>query len=128
MSAANILILDDEFLIAELLGELLTLSGHAVTICTRPSEALEHLSSDHYDVILSDFCMPQMNGRQFYEAAREVSPDIAGKVIFLTGDLLSEETESWTLQIGARCLAKPCKLQTVQSTVQDVLNRACARA
>ncbi len=125
MAHAKILILDDDRLIAELLGELLSLAGHTVTTSTRPAEALEFLAHNRFDVILTDFCMPQMNGRQFYEAVVEAYPQTAGRVIFLTGDYLNGETESWTLEVGAKCLAKPFTLKTLHSTVAEVLTRTC---
>src|SRR6185369_15619295 len=84
--ASQILVLDDERAIAELLTEMVEILGHAPTLCTSPRKAIELLQSRTFDSVLSDFRMPTMNGKQFYEKACEIRPELARRVVFLTGD------------------------------------------
>jgi anti-sigma regulatory factor (Ser/Thr protein kinase) len=87
--SAQVLVLDDEKSVAELLGEILETLGHRATIACSGEEALELLSQTDFDVILSDFRMPNMNGREFYESAVWRRPELAPRIIFLTGDVIN---------------------------------------
>lgn len=66
---AHILIVDDEAVIAEFLGDLLIDEGHEVQIARSGREALEQLQQIHPHLILSDIMMPGMTG---LELCREI--------------------------------------------------------
>lgn len=123
---ARILVLDDEASIAELLGEMLGLLGYRATVANSPVEALEVARTREFDLILSDFRMPGMNGQQFYEALVECKPEMAGRVVFLTGDVVNEETQGFLRSIGTPHLSKPFQLAAVEKTVEQVLEKAAA--
>ena len=118
---SKVLILDDEPFILALMGELLDLLGYACHPCSTPSEALELLKTDDFDVVLSDFRMPGMNGEQFYEAAVRIRPELRKRIIFLTGDTLHEETQEFLNRVRAPHLSKPFHLENVERTIADVL-------
>jgi CheY-like chemotaxis protein len=118
---AKVLILDDEPFILALMGELLELLGYACQPCSAPSEALELLKNGDFDVVLSDFRMPGMNGEQFYEAALRIRPEFRNRIIFLTGDTLHEETQEFLKRVGAPHLSKPFHLENVEKTIAEVL-------
>jgi CheY-like chemotaxis protein len=117
----NILVLDDEKSIAEMLGELLGLLGHTATPCHLAMHALELLEKKEFDLIISDFRMPGMNGRQFYEAVLQRSPEQARRIIFLTGDVVNEDTLDFLKSTGNPHIAKPFNLSSVRTTVEEVL-------
>ena len=127
-SAARILILDDEPCVSELLAELLRLLGYESTKCSSPVTALELLGHTRFDVILSDFRMPQMNGDEFYQRATAAHPEVASKVIFLTGDTMNDETLSFLQKNSARHLSKPFDLATVEQTISEIIARKNALA
>lgn len=117
----NILVLDDEKAIAEMLGEMLALLGHKPTLCHSATHAL-HLIDDHrFDLIISDFRMPGLNGQQFYERAVAKQPELAPRIVFLTGDVVNEETQMFLRSIGNPHLAKPFNLDGVKKIVADLL-------
>jgi len=117
----EILILDDEASIAEMLSEMLEIIGYKATICHSPMRALELLGSRQFDVIISDFRMPGMNGRQFFEAVQQKSPELATRIVFLTGDMVSESTRTFLESIGNPYLAKPFHLTNVRETIAKVM-------
>jgi CheY-like chemotaxis protein len=119
--SAQILVLDDERSLAELLSEMLEILGHHVTVCTSAPHALELLDSQQFDLIISDFRMPQMDGRQFYELACRKESLLAQRIVFITGDVVSEETQSFLKAIGNPHLAKPFQLDSVEQVVAQVL-------
>ena len=55
-------IIDDEPIIHEVLGDLLTTEGYDVESSFNGEEALDKHSPDTYDLILLDLLMPGMNG------------------------------------------------------------------
>jgi CheY-like chemotaxis protein len=123
-AAARVLILDDEPSILALLAELLDLLGYSCATCQSPADALRTLRSESFDVVLSDFRMPQMNGEQFYAAAISARPELKEKIIFLTGDTLSDDTQIFLKRTGARHLNKPFDLESVQQTISEVISGA----
>jgi PAS domain S-box-containing protein len=120
-SPAKILVLDDEKAIAELLGELLEALGHRSTICNSPLVALTLIEQEEFDVIISDFRMPQMDGQQFFTAAVEKKPELAHRFIFLTGDVVSEDTLGFLRASENIYLAKPFHLAKVEEALAAVL-------
>ncbi|MEY2465828.1 MAG: two-component system, NtrC family, sensor kinase [Verrucomicrobiota bacterium] len=122
-ASANILVLDDERGLAELLGELLKILGHTPTVCNSPAHALEFLERQSFDLIISDFRMPGMNGREFYDIVKQKYPALQSRVVFVTGDLLNEETHGFLQSTGNPHLGKPFNLTSVKQAVAEVLTR-----
>ncbi len=78
----NILLVDDDDLVRELLGDALRLYGYRVRQANSGQQALEMLD-EHVDLLLTDFAMPELNGAQMAKIARERFPYLP--VVFLTG-------------------------------------------
>ncbi|HEY6167188.1 MAG TPA: ATP-binding protein, partial [Verrucomicrobiae bacterium] len=121
---ARILVLDDEKSIADMLGEMLNLLGHQTTICNSGPQALEELGRSEYDLILSDYRMPGMDGREFFNLASQRDDTFKHRIIFLTGDVVNEQTRSFLQSVGAPYLGKPFHLDTVEEAINGVLKRA----
>ncbi len=121
--AADILVLDDEKAIADMLAEILEIIGHRVTVCCSPARALELLDTTSFDLVISDFRMPGLNGQQFYEQAIQGHPSLTHRIVFLTGDVVNEATLSFLKSIGNPHLAKPFNLKKVQEIVAAVLGQ-----
>ena len=119
--SAHILVLDDEQTIAELLGEMLGLLGYSTTLCHSALDALQLLAQRDFDLIISDFRMPKMNGQEFYRQAIQMKPELTRNILFLTGDVVSEETQSFLQSTGNPHLSKPFQLAQVERLVAQVL-------
>ncbi|MHB8520097.1 MAG: response regulator [Limisphaerales bacterium] len=121
---ARILVLDDERVIANVLGELLTLHGYCPTVCFSPKRALELIEMTDYDLILSDYRMPFMNGKEFFLAATRLKPELARRIIFLTGDVMHEESQTFLELAGAPHLSKPVRFAALEKVVAGVLRKS----
>ena len=119
---AAILVLDDEKAIADMLGEMLEALGHEPTLCNAASQALELLRENDYDLILSDFRMPNINGEQFYHEVVKQKPDNADRIIFLSGDVVNAETQAFLKSTGNVKLDKPFKLAAVREAIDAALS------
>jgi CheY-like chemotaxis protein/anti-sigma regulatory factor (Ser/Thr protein kinase) len=120
---ARILVLDDQPDIAELLGVTLIMLGHQPTVCFDSLAALALIDQQTFDLILSDFRMPNLDGGEFYEKVVQKRPDLARRIIFLTGDVMGEESKAFFDSVPCPHLAKPFHLAQVEEAVTQILNQ-----
>ena len=71
---AHLLIVDDERSICELLEISFRKEGHRVETATNGEAAKRRLSSQIFDIVVSDICMPDMDGVELLRYCKEVSP------------------------------------------------------
>jgi two-component system response regulator PilR (NtrC family) len=71
---AQLLIVDDERSICELLEISFRKQGHKVEVATSGETAKRRLSSQMFDIVVSDICMPDMDGVELLRYSKEVSP------------------------------------------------------
>jgi two-component system, NtrC family, sensor kinase len=122
MRSARILVLDDDPAIGELLGEMLRLLGHSGSVHLDAAQALSALQDQHFDLILCDYRMPGMQGNEFYREVYLRQPDLARRIVFLTGDMLSEDTQFFVKATGNPHLLKPFRFANVRDLLQRVLD------
>ena len=79
---AYVLVVDDEAAVAKVTGALLEQAGYRVTVETSPEQALQRLSSERVDVVLTDLRMPGMDGLTLLRRVRQLQPDVP--VVMLT--------------------------------------------
>jgi PAS domain S-box-containing protein len=80
----RLLLVDDDPLVRELVGEQLRCAGFSVTACGEGRAAIERLDSGlAIDLLLTDFSMPEMNGVTLAHEARKRRPSLP--VVVLTG-------------------------------------------
>ena len=81
----KILLVDDEVELVESGIRVMKWMGYQVEGATNPTEALDMIreQSRRFDLIISDFSMPQMNGIQLAEEIKRINPGIP--IILLTG-------------------------------------------
>jgi two-component system NtrC family sensor kinase len=120
-ACARVLVLDDEQLIAELLSEMLCVLGHKPVVCLSPLAALEMLQTRQFDLVISDFRMPGMNGAEFHQTLANMNPELARRVIFLTGDVVNEQTQKYLASTGNPRLDKPFQLARLEAVIAEVL-------
>ena len=122
----RVLVLDDEETIAEMVGQILTRYGHEVVVRSNPQQAIDLLRHEHFDVIVSDYRMPQMDGSHFHSEVRGIDSDLSNRIIFLTGDTASDETRNFFESVANPRLTKPFHFETVVRAVDEVLMRVAA--
>jgi len=76
LEGVRILVVDDDIGICSTLKELLQAAGCKVETAHNGAEGLEKVASSHFDVVLSDVVMPNMDGYEFYQAIRERLPEL----------------------------------------------------
>lgn len=115
------LLLDDEPLILDFVKEVLLDSGYSVDAVSEGKKALEMLGNSDYDIIISDMKMPGMNGKQFYLEAKKLRPKTSGRIIFMSGDTASRETQDFLRDTGNQYIQKPFTVQMLREVISKVL-------
>jgi DNA-binding NtrC family response regulator len=112
MEKARVLLLDDDREILEIFNEVLSGHGFQVSCFDDPTLALKALLGGHQtDVIITDFCMPQMDGLQLVEQITKQNLRIP--VIMFTG-MANKELAIKALNAGCYSLIeKPVCFQTL---------------
>jgi signal transduction histidine kinase len=117
----RVLIVDDERSVAEAVLEVLEDDGHQADIAANGAIALQLLGRHTYDLVISDTKMPVLDGEGFYGELERRFPHLHGRIIFLTGDVLSREKREFLARSGAPFLMKPFDLEELRQTVQRTL-------
>ena len=119
----SILVVDDEVEVAELVAEVLINDGHAVAVAHSGSEAMQAIEGRGFDVVLSDFRMPNMDGPGLLRALRRERPELVASLAFMTGDKLSPDVDRVLKTSGRPYIEKPITPDDVRALVQQVMEQ-----
>lgn len=75
LSGRKILVVDDDSAVRESIAEILRVEGAAVAEVGNGKEAIERIRLEHFDLVLSDVVMPEMDGYELFQAARREAPE-----------------------------------------------------
>ncbi|MSU48644.1 MAG: response regulator [Opitutus sp.] len=117
----TVLVIDDEIWILELATELLRADGHTVETARGGQQALELLGRRNFDVIVSDWKMPGLNGIRLYEHLLATDAAAARRVLFMTGDVVSDTFEEFLRINALSCLSKPFATSEFSAAVARML-------
>jgi response regulator RpfG family c-di-GMP phosphodiesterase len=70
--------------------------------------------------------MPEMSGTQLYEQWRRERPEVAEKMLFMSGSAFGKEAEAFVNRMGVRAYEKPWDLPLVSARLREVAE--CSRA
>jgi PAS domain S-box-containing protein len=115
----RILVVDDEPEVATVLSEYLAEDGHHVDVAGDGLQALQKIAHGAYDVILSDLRMPNLDGPGLYRALEARDPALLRRLLFMTGDTLSEEIAQFLQVARVPTLGKPFDYAEVRRLVRD---------
>jgi signal transduction histidine kinase/CheY-like chemotaxis protein len=118
----TILVVDDELSLVKGLTRLLRRDGHTVDAVSNGRLALAQLQERSYDLILSDWRMPELDGPGLYRAVAQQYPHLLRRFVLLTGDTLSPETLAFSAQHEVLRLTKPFTVEELRRVIQQALH------
>src|SRR5688572_4232897 len=118
-TSGRLLIVDDESTLVTALLSTLRDEGYTVTGATTPTDALEIIRRQQFDVMLTDLHLPEMDGIALSRAAMEIDPKLI--VIMMTG-FGTIDTAVDAMKAGAvDYVVKPFKLKSVLAVLARAL-------
>jgi DNA-binding NtrC family response regulator len=119
---ANILVVDDEPNIRRVLEAVLSKEGHNVQVAENGRKGQEILAADNsIDVLISDLIMPDINGIELLEAAKQINPSLSVLMITAHGTIKSAVD---AMKLGALdYITKPFDLDDIKQVVKNALTR-----
>jgi CheY-like chemotaxis protein/two-component sensor histidine kinase len=122
-SRGRILVVDDEILVGRSIERLLGLQ-HDVVAVARASEALRRIDEgERFDAILCDVMIPEMTGIELLEELRRRHPELAERVVFITGSAFTPGTAERLQRIPNVRLDKPFDRARLQAALGAILRR-----
>ena len=120
LKGKKILIVDDEESIRSFVDELLTGEGCIVEAVDNGAEAMEKMAKKDFDVILCDIKMPGVSGKELFNFIKKNKSKLVDKMVFITGDLLSEDTKKFMKKTGSSFIEKPLQIDSLIEIVQNL--------
>jgi CheY-like chemotaxis protein len=116
----KILYIDDDRMVLEVVGDMLSSLGYHMKLISDPYEAILYSQQKCFDVdvILSDIHMPKMSGTTLVRRIRELHPEV--EAIFLTGNN--------DIVISGKLLRKPCTVGNLEKAIAEIAKRRSIRA
>ena len=120
---ATILVVEDEFGIAEVLASALTDAGHNVLTAINGRHGLERLKESQPELVLLDFMMPVLDGPAMVRAMR-TDPESRAIPIVIMSSLPESAIAEAVSGMYNGFIRKPFRLRVVNEMVNRVLNGA----
>ncbi|MBD3315625.1 MAG: response regulator [Chitinivibrionales bacterium] len=118
---ANVLIIDDQEIIRDLIQDALEEKGYKITTAEDGVEALELCRKHTFDVVITDVCMPRLEGVAVVRSLKSDYPKT--KVIVVSGANYRKEYLGTAENFGADAiLEKPVDLDSLC----EVIEKLCA--
>ncbi|EHM02449.1 response regulator receiver domain protein [Acetobacteraceae bacterium AT-5844] len=117
----TILVIDDEFLVADILAFALEDEGFMVVRASHGRKGLDVLQRDRPALVITDFMMPVMNGLEFAMAVRARPESASLPIILISGahaDIAREYGHLFTAVFD-----KPFSVEKIIDAVVQVVGR-----
>jgi len=117
-----ILIIEDEPSVMSFVKTALERAGYEVVTATSGAEALPLLEEADFKGVVSDMRTPGgVDGADVHAWLARNRPKLVSRLIFITGDIVNEETAKTLAKTGAPCVEKPFRIQQLMEVVRKVM-------
>ena len=120
-----VLLVEDEPAVMAYVQAALERSGYPVVCCESGVDALRLLEKGEYLGIVSDMRTPGgVDGADVHAWLAGNCPELAHRIVFITGDIANEDTAATLRKTGAPCVEKPFRVQQFISVVEKTMGKA----
>jgi len=120
-----ILLIEDEPGVMAYVCATLERSGYRVVCAKSGAEGVRLLESGEFMGVVSDMVTPGgINGADVHAWIATHRPDLASRLVFITGDIANEKTVDTLRKTGAPCVEKPFRVQQFISVVEKIMGKA----
>lgn len=121
MSNNQILIVDDDALIADVAKTMLESYGYSCIVATNGYEGLDNIDKNKFDLVLLDLAMPEFTGIQVIHQLREKGLLNQMKVVFFTSSIGMTEITDYTKVGAIGCIRKPFRKAELLEAVKSFI-------
>ncbi len=120
-----VLLIEDEPAVMAYVRAALERSGYTVVSAESGAQGLKLLESGHFLGVVSDMRTPGgVDGADVHAWLSLYRPELASRLVFITGDIANEETAATLHKTGAPCVEKPFRVQQFISVVEKTMGKA----
>jgi CheY-like chemotaxis protein len=124
-SALPVLLIEDEPAVMAYVRATLERSGYSVVCTESGAEGLRLLESEQFLGVVSDMRTPGgVDGADVHAWLSRHRPDLAARIVFITGDIANEDTVATLRKTGAPCVEKPFRVQQFISVIEKTMGKA----
>jgi CheY-like chemotaxis protein len=114
---SRVLVIDDDAKLGFAIQQVL-LADNDVDVVTDAIEALSMIEEGRrWDVILCDLLLPGVTGMDFYERLEKRAPELARRVVFMTGGACTNRARAFASRHAGRVLEKPVDATDLERVV-----------
>jgi CheY-like chemotaxis protein len=121
-----ILLIEDEPAVMSYVQTVLERRGYQVVGSKSGVEGLAKLESGEFLGVVSDMRTPGgVDGADVYAWIAANRPELVSHLVFITGDVASEETVAILRRTGVPCVEKPFRVQQFISVIEQTMGKPC---
>jgi CheY-like chemotaxis protein len=119
-----VLLIEDEPAVMSYVCAALERNGYSVVCANSGAEGLRLLETGNFLGVVSDMRTPGgVDGADVHAWLSEYRPELASRLVFITGDIANEETVATLRKTGAPCVEKPFRVQQFISVVESTMGK-----
>jgi CheY-like chemotaxis protein len=120
-----VLLIEDEPAVMSYVCAALERNGYTVVCAASGAEGLQLLQTGDFLGVVSDMRTPGgVDGADVHAWLASNRPDLASRLVFITGDIANEETVATLNRTGAPCVEKPFRVQQFISVVEKIMGKS----
>jgi len=120
-----VLLIEDEPAVMAYVCAALERNGYSVVCADSGAEGLRLLQTGEYLGVVSDMRTPGgIDGGDVHAWLGNHRPELASRLVFITGDIANEETVATLNKTGAPCVEKPFRVQQFISVVEQTMGKS----
>ena len=119
-----VLLIEDEPAVMSYVCAALERNGYSVICANSGAEGLRLLEAGKFLGVVSDMRTPGgVDGADVHAWLSQYRPELASRLVFITGDIANEETAATLRKTGAPCVEKPFRVQQFISVVENIMGK-----
>jgi DNA-binding NtrC family response regulator len=119
-----ILLIEDEPAVMSYVLAVLERNGYEVVCSQSGVDGLKQLESGEFMGVVSDMRTPGgVDGADVYAWISANRPALVSRLVFITGDVASDETAATLFRTGIPCVEKPFRVQQFLSVVEKTVGK-----
>jgi CheY-like chemotaxis protein len=120
-----VLLIEDEPAVMSYVRAALERSGYSVVCSESGVDGLRLLETGDFLGVVSDMRTPGgVDGADVHAWVARHRPELASRIVFITGDIANEDTVATLQKTGAPCVEKPFRVQQFITVVEQTMGKA----